>query len=113
MNAEEDRIDAKLRAGGTPTGAASRICATDTRIGNACGACWPTLYRAGRQAEALRAFIRVRSMLGEDLGLDLSPELARLEEQILLQDPVLEPGVTLPPTNVPVPVSSFIGRVDD
>ena len=47
------------------------------------------LYRAGRQAEALRAFQRFRRRLGEELGLEPSPELRRLEEQILLHDPRL------------------------
>jgi basic membrane lipoprotein Med (substrate-binding protein (PBP1-ABC) superfamily)/DNA-binding SARP family transcriptional activator len=44
------------------------------------------LYRAGRQAEALRAFQRYRARIAEDLGIDPSPELCRLEEQILLHD---------------------------
>lgn len=47
------------------------------------------LYRSGRQAEALRAYDRVRKMLGEELGLEPSPELADLEERILLHDPSL------------------------
>ena len=41
------------------------------------------LYRAGRQAEALRAFQRFRRGIGEELGIEPSPELCRLEEQIL------------------------------
>ena len=49
------------------------------------------LYRAGRQAEALRACERYRSRIGEELGLDPSPELRRLEEQILLHDHRLAP----------------------
>ena len=49
------------------------------------------LYRSGRQAEALRAFERYRRRLGEDLGLEPSPELRRLEEQILLHDARLAP----------------------
>ena len=44
------------------------------------------LYRAGRQAEALRAFERFRRRLGDELGIEPSPELRRLEEQILLHD---------------------------
>ena len=49
------------------------------------------LYRAGRQAEALRACERYRARIGEELGLEPSPELRRLEEQILLHDQRLAP----------------------
>lgn len=47
------------------------------------------LYRSGRQAEALRAFARVKATLATELGIDPSPELAALEERILLHDPTL------------------------
>jgi len=46
-------------------------------------------YRAGRQADGLRAFQRFRRRIGEELGIEPSPELRRLEEQILLHDPCL------------------------
>ena len=47
------------------------------------------LYRSGRQAEALRAFARLRDLLTEELGVDPSPDLVDLEERILLHDPAL------------------------
>ena len=47
------------------------------------------LYRCGRQAEALRAFQRARSYLGEELGINPSSELRDLEQRILDQDPTL------------------------
>jgi WD40 repeat protein/DNA-binding SARP family transcriptional activator len=48
------------------------------------------LYRAGRQAEALDAFREARWTLVETLGLEPGPELRRLQEAILRQDPALD-----------------------
>ncbi|MCI0634103.1 MAG: winged helix-turn-helix domain-containing protein [Actinobacteria bacterium] len=48
------------------------------------------LYRCDRQGEALAAFERARTILSEELGIDPSPELRRLHERILRQDPDLE-----------------------
>src|SRR5688572_13129744 len=47
------------------------------------------LYRGGRQAEALDAYREARSMLVEEIGIEPGPELRRLQEQILRQDPGL------------------------
>lgn len=48
------------------------------------------LYRAGRQAEALRVYQDLREMLAHELGIDPSPTVTRLEQQILTQDPALD-----------------------
>lgn len=48
------------------------------------------LYRAGRQGEALEAYRRARSILVEAIGVEPGPELRRLHEAILRQDPALE-----------------------
>ena len=63
------------------------------------------LYRSGRQADALRAFGRARERLVSDLGIDPSPELRRLEEQILNQD--LQLARTLPTPAEPISRSSI------
>jgi predicted ATPase/DNA-binding SARP family transcriptional activator len=114
LDAIADRIEAELAAGGTPSaGDVEKLCEEHPYRERLWGLLARTLYRAGRQAEAVRTFTRLRTVLGDELGLGLSPELSRLEEQILLQDPSLDPDAAPPPTNLPIPVSSFVGRVDE
>ena len=48
------------------------------------------LYRSGRQAEALEAYQEGRRVLVDELGIDPSPQLQRLERSILNHDPSLE-----------------------
>lgn len=47
------------------------------------------LYRAGRQAEALRAFADLRAVLISELGIEPGLELRDLHSRILRQDPAL------------------------
>ena len=44
------------------------------------------LYRVDRQADALAAYARAREILRDELGVDPSPDLQRLNERILRQD---------------------------
>jgi DNA-binding SARP family transcriptional activator len=48
------------------------------------------LYRSGRQAEALAAYQEGRRVLVEELGIEPSPALQRLQQAILKQEPALE-----------------------
>jgi DNA-binding SARP family transcriptional activator len=75
------------------------------------------LYRSGRQAEALEAFRSARAALDE-LGIEPSAELRRLEKAILVQDATLGAKFPPPPMEatplpgplVPVPSFPFVGR---
>ncbi|MBV8999343.1 MAG: tetratricopeptide repeat protein [Solirubrobacterales bacterium] len=66
------------------------------------------LYLADRQANALEAFQRARRVLVEELGLEPGPALTAMHERILRQEiPIPAAGEA---GNLPVPVTSFIGR---
>ena len=52
------------------------------------------LYRCRRQADALDAVRRARERLVEELGVDPSPELRALEQQLLAQSPELDAAGT-------------------
>jgi DNA-binding SARP family transcriptional activator/ABC-type glycerol-3-phosphate transport system substrate-binding protein len=56
-------------------------------------------YRQGRQADALDTYRRLRTRLSEELGIEPSPEVQRLHEAILRQDPGL--GPTSAPADAP------------
>ena len=76
------------------------------------------LYRGGRHTDALATFRSWRRHLAEELGLDPSPALKRIQQDIL-RHAVAAPETRSQPVNqaptvpVPVPVTSFVGREKD
>jgi DNA-binding SARP family transcriptional activator len=58
-----------------------------------------TLYRAGRQAEALDVYRRTRAMLVGEFGIEPTPALHELERAILAHDASLDVGGAAPAVN--------------
>lgn len=88
----EDRLEADLALGRHDQVAGElRTLVTDQPLRERLwGLLMLALYRSGRQADALRSYAELREVLGEQLGIEPSPALARLEESILLQKPELD-----------------------
>jgi predicted ATPase/DNA-binding SARP family transcriptional activator len=68
------------------------------------------LYRGERQADALTAYQRARTMLAAELGLEPGEELRRLEQAVLRQEVTAVQPLR---HNLPAPLTSFLGREGD
>ncbi len=105
LQAEDDLLAERLAAGdhrGVASAAAALASAEPLRESR-----WlslaTALYRCERQADALAALRRARAVLMDELGLDPSPALVRLEGAILRHDPELSvaPPVVAPDDSCP------------
>ncbi|MEV4134983.1 BTAD domain-containing putative transcriptional regulator [Dactylosporangium sp. NPDC049742] len=122
--AAELRVDALLALGRTAeaVAAASALVAEHPLREGSRARLMLSLYRAGRQAEALATYHEARTMLADEFGLDPGGELATLAQSILRQEPHLGPAVpALPqplqpprppvlPQPPPLPADRFLGR---
>ena len=92
LQAMEERLDAELELGHHSEVVAE--LATLTRTYPLRERLWGelmlALYRLGRQGEAIEAFERARTVLGDELGIDPSRDLQALHQRILRQDPDLD-----------------------
>ena len=81
------------------------------------------LYRSGRTAEALDSYRQATTILVEELGIDPGPELQRLHQAVLTNDPALTITAPAPeltrqrpatprvvPRQLPAPSAHFAGR---
>jgi predicted ATPase len=109
----EDAVEAELRLGRNGSLAAElEEEAGDNPLRERLhGQLMVALYRAGRQAEALEVYSRLRSVLRDELGLEPSAELKALQSAILKQDPALDAPAPAPAAHVaPVPPTRLLGR---
>ena len=121
----EDRIEADLATGNghdLVTEIESLVRAHPTRE-RLWGQLMVALYRSGRQSDALVAFRKARDVLVTEHGVDPSPDLLRIHQRILAQDPALVPAGDRPtharaagiagqpvPAQLPPPLPGFTGR---
>ena len=120
----EDRIDADLRLGRHH----ELVPELEALVGRQpfrerlAGELMSALYRCERQADASRVYHATRARLVEELGIEPGAPLRELHQRVLDQDPALaspEPargrgaasvGDEATPHNLPVELTSFIGR---
>ena len=125
LTAVEGRAEANLAAGRAEEATADLAEAVEqhpTREGLV-GLFMIGLYRQGRPADALTAYHAARQHLIDELGIEPGPDLRRLYERILRNDPTLvvpEPAGSAPPPSpptagtvpaqLPLDVRGFTGR---
>ncbi|GGO94354.1 AfsR/SARP family transcriptional regulator [Wenjunlia tyrosinilytica] len=129
LTALEARLDADVERGHHGEVIAELLSLTGThplREG-LCRLLMLALYRSGRQAEALKAYHRTRSILVAELGVDPSAPLQDLHDRILAADASLDsgppprtdpPAEALPPVpahptrpaQLPADLPTFVGR---
>jgi DNA-binding SARP family transcriptional activator len=68
------------------------------------------LYASGRSADALACYARIRRHLADALGVDPAPELRRMQERILRDEPDPAPPATQVPAQLPLEAPGFTGR---
>jgi DNA-binding SARP family transcriptional activator len=92
LTALEERLDADLACGrhGALVAELEALTRAHPLRERLWGQRMVALYRAGRQADALRAYQDLRTTLGDELGLHPSSALQGLEGAILRQEPELE-----------------------
>ncbi|WP_318306684.1 AfsR/SARP family transcriptional regulator [Amycolatopsis solani] len=112
LGAVEDRVDADLATGAGEALIGELTALSERHPGHErlWGQLMTALYRGGRQADALDAFSRARTVLVDQFGLDPSPRLTEIHRRVLDNDPRLLPAATVSATGPARPVVA--GRND-
>ena len=114
LAALESRAEAALACGQPPGGLVAgleTLTAAHPLRERLWGQLMLALYRAGRQADALRAYRDLRALLVRELGIEPGPGLRDLHARILRQDPALA-GPAAPGGGPDVPPIRY-ARSDD
>jgi DNA-binding SARP family transcriptional activator len=120
LGALEDRVGAQLELGrhGEVVGDLQRLVDEHPLRERLRSHLMVALYRCGRRAEALEAYRHARDAMVDRLGLEPGPQLQRLQQAILVDDPELtrtgRPGPDSDgrpvPAQLPAGVAEFTGR---
>jgi predicted ATPase/DNA-binding SARP family transcriptional activator len=118
LTAREERAEALLAAGGLDraAGELGELVAEQPLRERPHGQLMRALYRAGRQTDALAVYQAFRERVRDELGLDPSPALRQVHEQVLRQAvpvPAAAPAPVPAPEPARAPVTSFVGRGDE
>src|SRR5215208_2829874 len=110
VSALEDRIDADLALGrhGPLVAELERLVAEHPLRERFRAQLMLALYRSGRQADALAVYQRARNTFVDELGIEPSEALRKLERAVLAQDPSLD--VAKAPRRIPTPTTPLLGR---
>jgi predicted ATPase/DNA-binding SARP family transcriptional activator len=114
--ARERRAELVLSLGapGDAIAALQAVVAEHPERERARGLLMQALYRDGRHTEALSVFRSWRRYLSEELGLDPSPALQHMEQDILRHSLASAESRAQPVHRaLPLPVTSFVGREAD
>lgn len=106
LSAQEDRVEADLRLGADVIAELTTLVAANPLRERPAGQLMRALALAGRQADALAAYERMRADLADQLGVDPAAELRELHLAVLRGD--LAPAK--PNRALPTSLTSFVGR---
>jgi predicted ATPase/DNA-binding SARP family transcriptional activator len=125
LAALEARVEADLAVGrhGELVGELQQLVAIHPLRERLYGQLMLSLYRSGRQADALKTFRDARDVLVEQLGIEPGPELREVERAVLAHDPGLDSGSRSSrvegaderamAARIPAPPTATIGREAD